>query len=108
MKTPEMLFSNSNILFQQRLCPIMQSGIIPQPNYDDFLPILKNDQYNPQSLLNLGIQCLEQSQNLLNAMKTKSSIVSETLIAEDYKQFRRVSFSPEQLFKGYSYEFTCG
>ena len=84
------VFSRFEILFEQRINYLMNTGILPKPNFADFESIFSSEKYEPLGLLDKGLLYFEEAQKCVLALKQKSSVVSETMVREDCLLYQRV------------------
>ena len=81
------VFSSLPLLFAQRIHTIVASGIIPAPDYNDFVTTF--DKYEGENLIQSAMQCLEKAKFCLVEMN-KETVVSSNVNKSFISVFQRV------------------
>ena len=90
LPTSSPLFASPEILFEQRILVVLNSGLFPKPSFADFQINFQNSRYVPRELLQQAITCFEETQRGSVQLRQRSSVISETLVREDCLMLQKV------------------
>lgn len=88
-------FGSMDILFSQRINTVIQAGLMPRPQYNEFLHIFDNDEYSAEKLITGSMMYMKRCQELIESLKKDTSVVSPVFNTENCRKYQRVSLVEE-------------
>ena len=83
-------FGSIDILFSQRINTVIQSGLMPRPQYDDFILIFNNEEYSAEKLITGSVMYMKRCQELIESLRKDASVVCSTFNSENCRRYQRV------------------
>ncbi|KAK8798041.1 hypothetical protein WA171_005568 [Blastocystis sp. BT1] len=84
-------FGSMDILFSQRINTVIQSGLMPRPQYDDFILIFNNEEYSAEKLITGSVMYMKRCQELIESLRKDASVVCSTFNSENCRRYQRAT-----------------